>query len=248
MKVELYFNASQTEELQFRDRVVVVIDVLRAGTTIATALLNGAKEIIPTISVESAVKIGDNLFGDVTLLGGERNAKTIEGFNLGNSPLEYTEDVVKGKSIIFHSTNGSQAVLKGRHAKRVVVGAFVNISRVVDFLFGAAATIVLLCAGRSTDGFSLEDTLCGGMIVSKLLEKDKDVDLTDSSIMALILYKNFGKNIFKTLRTSEHGRFLTDLGYGDDIKLCAGVDTVPVLPILERNVIRRFEDGENCDK
>ncbi|MEE9225034.1 MAG: 2-phosphosulfolactate phosphatase [Bacteroidota bacterium] len=248
MKVELYFNALQTDELQFRDRVVVVIDVLRAGTTIATALLNGAKEIIPVTSVESAVKMGTNLFGDVTLLGGERNAKTIEGFNLGNSPLEYTEHVVKGKSIIFHSSNGSQAVLKGRHAKRVVLAAFVNISRVVDFLLGTGAQIALLCAGRSTDGFSLEDTLCGGMIVSKLLEKAEQVEFTDSSLMALTLYKNFGKNILKALRTSEHGRYLTDLGFEDDIKLCAGVDTVPVLPTLEGSVIRRLKTARGRTK
>ncbi|MEE9186419.1 MAG: 2-phosphosulfolactate phosphatase, partial [Bacteroidota bacterium] len=123
MIVDLYFNASQTDELQLRDRIVVVIDVLRAGTTIATALQNGAKEIIPAASVESAVKLGNNLFVDVTLLGGERNAKTIEGFNLGNSPGEYSEQVVSGKSIIFTSENGSQAILKARYAKRAVLGA-----------------------------------------------------------------------------------------------------------------------------
>lgn len=248
MKIELYFNATQTEELQFRDRVVVVIDVLRAGTTIATALLNGAKEVIPVTSVESAVKIGDNLFGDVTLLGGERNGKAIEGFNLGNSPLEYTEQVVKGKSIIFHSSNGSQAVVKGRHAKRVVLAAFVNVSLVVDFLLGADGAIALLCAGKPSDGFSLEDTLCGGMIIARLQEKEKDVELSDASLAALILYKNYGKNILKTLRTSEHGRYLIELGFEDDIKLCAGLDTVPILPVLEGNVVRTLRDTEKDDR
>ncbi|MFQ5797840.1 MAG: 2-phosphosulfolactate phosphatase, partial [Bacteroidota bacterium] len=116
-----------------------------------------------------------------------------------------------------------------------------NISRVVDFLLGTGGQIALLCAGRSTDGFSLEDTLCGGMIVSKLLEEAGEVEFTDSSLMALTLYKKFGRNILKALRTSEHGRYLMDLGFEDDIKLCAGVDTVPVLPTLEGNVIRRLK-------
>ncbi|MEE9288138.1 MAG: 2-phosphosulfolactate phosphatase [Bacteroidota bacterium] len=244
MIVDLYFSASQTDELQLRDRIVVVIDVLRAGTTIAMALQNGAKEIIPAASVESAVKLGNNLFVDVTLLGGERNAKTIEGFDLGNSPGEYSEQVVNGKSIIFTSENGSQAILKAKYAKRAVLGAFVNISRVVDFLIDGEEPIVLFCAGRLTNGFSLEDTLCGGMIVSKLLEKVKDIELTDSAVMARTLYRSHGKNILRTLQGSEHGRYLVSLGSQDDIKLCSGVDTVPVLPTLEGNAIRLFRESD----
>ena len=110
MRVEVFFTPHQVDEMYLRDRIVVVIDVLRASTTIAMALRNGAKEIIPVATVESAMKIVGNLFGDVTLLGGERNGKMIEGFNLGNSPLEYIEERVRGKSIIFSTTNGSQAM------------------------------------------------------------------------------------------------------------------------------------------
>ena len=95
MRIDVHFTPYQTDELVLREKTVVVIDVLRASTTIVTALINGAKEIIPVATVESAVKISGNLFGDVILLGGERNGKMIEGFNLGNSPTEYSAEKVK---------------------------------------------------------------------------------------------------------------------------------------------------------
>ena len=110
--IEVHFTPNHLDEMQLKDKNIVIIDVLRASTTIITALHHGAKEIIPVSTVENAVKISGSLFGDVTLRAGERNAKMIEGFNLGNSPLEYTEEVVKGKSIILMTTNGSVAMSK----------------------------------------------------------------------------------------------------------------------------------------
>ena len=107
--VEVRFAPAQLDELQLKDKNVVVIDVLRSATTIPMALQNGAKEIIPVADIESAVKISGSLFGEVVLRGGERNGRMIEGFNLGNSPSEYTEQAVKGKSIIFMTSNGTAA-------------------------------------------------------------------------------------------------------------------------------------------
>ena len=138
MRLDVSFNAAQLDELQLRDKNVVVIDVLRASTTVAVALANGAREIIPVSTIESAVKISGSLFGEVTLRGGERNGKMIEGFNLGNSPAEYTEGTVRGKSIIFCTTNGSVAMFKSRFARRLLVGSFVNLSAVVEAMLRMA--------------------------------------------------------------------------------------------------------------
>lgn len=112
LKVTVHLSPAAVDEMEMKDKNVVVVDVLRASTTIAAALQNGAKEIIPVSSVENAVKISGSLFGDVTLRAGERNAKMIEGFNLGNSPRECTREIVQGKSIIFMTTNGSVAILR----------------------------------------------------------------------------------------------------------------------------------------
>jgi len=245
MKIDVSFNSLDLDELQLRDKNVVVIDVLRSSTTITVALNNGAREIIPVESIENAVKISGSLFGDVTLRGGERNGKMIQGFNLGNSPLEYSEATVKGKSIIFCTTNGSVAMYRSRFARHLAIGSFVNVSTVIDFIRGINSDFLLICAGRANafSNFSLEDAICAGMIIRKLLEdKSLTVELTDSSLGAQALQKAYGRSILKMLKNTEHGRYLIEIGFGEDIKLCANVDSVPVLPVLSGNVIRLRKD------
>lgn len=252
MKIDLCFTPFELDELDLRDKNVIVIDVLRSSTTIAVALSNGAREIIPVESIENAVKISGSLFGDVTLRGGERNGKMIQGFNLGNSPMEYNEATVKGKSIIFCTTNGSVAMYKSRFAKNLAVGSFVNLTRTVDFMKEVNADFVILCAGRANafSNFSLEDAVCAGMMVQKLSqEKSLTVELTDASLAAQALYKSYGRSIPKMLKNSEHGRYLAEIGFTADLALCSAVDSVPVLPALTGNVIRLRKDetrpGEN---
>ncbi|MCX7984707.1 MAG: 2-phosphosulfolactate phosphatase [Bacteroidetes bacterium] len=252
MKIDVSFSIAPFDELQLRGKNIVVIDVLRASTTTTVALANGAREIIPVASIESAVKISGSLFGDVTLRGGERNGKMIDGFNLGNSPLEYTEEMVKGKSIIYCTTNGSVAMAKSRYANRMVVGSFVNMTTVVEYIATVNDDFLLICAGRA-DGignFSLEDVVCAGMVITKL-EKEKGcvLDLSDSSRAARALYKSFGRSLYKMLRESEHGKHLIDIGYADDLKVCASVDSVPVLPQLVGTSVRllKEEANENLD-
>jgi len=250
MRIDVFLTPGQIDELQLRDKNVVVIDVLRAGTTIARALSNGAKEIIPVESVEAAVKLSAGLFGEVVLLGGERGGKIIEGFHLGNSPGEYVEDVVKGKSIVFTTTNGAVTMSKGRYAKQMAIASFVNIARVVDFTKDLKEDIIIVCAGdRSVvGGFSLEDTVCAGMIIDKVRQgSTRGTALSDSASAALILYRSFARNISKMLDESEHGRQLIELGFKDDLKMCASVDSIPVLPLLSGNVIRLAQDSKTTE-
>lgn len=241
MKIELSFSPSELDELQLREKNVVVIDVLRSSTTVTTALSNGAREVIPVASVESAVKISGSLFGDVTLRGGERNGKIIQGFNLGNSPLEYTEAVVRNKSIIFCTTNGTVAMVKSRYARNLAIGGFVNLSKVVQFIQEVNSDFLFICAGRASaiSSFSLEDAVCAGMIISRLNEETKqEIELTDSSLAAHSLFKAFGRSILKMMKNSEHGQYLSEIGFDEDIKICAAVDSIPALPILIGNVIK----------
>lgn len=238
--VEVFFSPTQVDEFSLRKKNVVVIDVLRASTTIATALSNGAKEIIPVATIEHAVKVSGSLFGDVTLRCGERNGRTIEGFNLGNSPLEYTESAVKGKIIILTTTNGSVALVKGKFAKNLLVGGFTNISRVVTFLKSLKENFSILCAGRQ-DNFSLEDAVCAGMLLTRYVKSVRNIDLNDAGRASLSLYEKHGKNILAMLEQSDHGRFLINIGFGDDLRVCGAVDTIPVLPAMSGNVIKLRE-------
>ncbi len=237
IKAEVYFTPAFMDDLLMRDRNVVVIDVLRSSTTIVTALNNGAREIIPVASIESAAKVSGSLFGDVTLRGGERNGKMIEGFNLGNSPTEYTADTVKGKSIIFSTTNGSLAISKGKHAKLLVVTGFVNVSRTAEYIASMRRDFYILCAGNQ-NSFCIEDTVCAGMVLDKVQQLLKQNFISgDSANAALLLYKTYSKSILKMMQQSEHGKFLQDIGFGNDINICADVDSIPVLPVLHGNMI-----------
>jgi len=244
MRIDLSFTPGQADDLTLRDKTVVVIDVLRASTSIVTALSNGAREIIPATTVESAMKISGNLAGNVVLLGGERNGKRIEGFSLGNSPLEYTEERVKGKAIIFTSTNGSQAIVRARYAQELVVCGFINISVVAEFLRERPRDFVVVCAGRN-GMFSMEDTVCAGMLLSRVVdEAAAGASLSDGAMAAMVLSRSFGKGLLKMMKSTEHGRYLEEIGFGEDLKVCAAVDSVPVLPLLEGNVLRLRREAE----
>lgn len=247
MQVELHFTPHQIDELALRDKTVVVIDILRASTTIACALHNGAKEIIPVTTIERAVKISGNLFGDHVLRGGERNGKMIEGFNLGNSPFDYSDDKIRGKAIIFSSTNGSHAIEKARFARNVAIGGFVNMSLVVQFIRELNQDFIILCAGNN-GMFSLEDSVCAGMLVHRLTEAEGvELSLSDAAIAATMLFKGYSRNLLKMVKNSEHGKYLTSIGFSDDLPVCAGVDTIPVLPQLLGNVIKVKPGAEKVE-
>jgi 2-phosphosulfolactate phosphatase len=244
INVEVFFTPAQIDELLLRDKNVVVIDVLRASTTIAAALNNGAREITPVPSVESAVKVSSSLFGEVTLRGGERHGKIIEGFNLGNSPSEYTEEIVKGKSIIYCTTNGSLAITKCRHAKNLVVGSFVNISKVAEFLARLSEDFSILCAG-SSNNFCIEDTVCAGMLLFKIQELlKKNISMDDSASASISLYKSASKSLLKMVEQSTHGKYLSEIGFAEDLKICSDVDSIPVVPILSSNLLTLLKDPE----
>jgi 2-phosphosulfolactate phosphatase len=241
MKIDVSFSANHFDELQLRDKNIVIIDVLRASTTVIKALEQGAREIIPVANIESAVKISGSLFGEVTIRGGERNGKIIEGFNLGNSPLEYLEAAVKGKSIIYCTTNGSVAMSKSRYARNLIVASFVNLSAVVQSMEELNSDFLILCAGHATTNgnFSLEDAVCAGMIITRLKKSETLLlELTDGAQAAQALYKTFGRSILKMMKSTDHGKYLNEIGFANDLIICSGVDTIPVVPLLSGTAIK----------
>jgi 2-phosphosulfolactate phosphatase len=244
MRIELFFTPQYVDDQTLRDRTVIVIDVLRASSSIITALSNGAREVIPAPTVEGAVKISGNLDPDVVLLAGERHAKLIPGFHLGNSPLEFTAERVKGKAIIFSSTNGAQALAKGRYARELAVCAFVNMQQVVSFLQAEPRPVVIIASGTN-GSFSLEDTVCAGMLIHHLRGNGyADAEMSDGALAAMMLYGTLGNDMLEVVKMGEHGRRLSELGFDDDLRYCAGIDTVPVLPLLEGNVLKLHSNSK----
>ena len=242
MKVNVLLSSSNLDELSFSGKTTVIIDVLRATSTIINALNNGAKEIIPVATVEFAVKISGGMFGGLTLLGGERNTKKIEGFALGNSPLEYSSRLVKNKSIVLYTTNGTKAVVKAKFSKNLYICAFLNLSAVAEHLNLLDTDIEILCAGRN-NSFSLEDTVCAGKLISEILKSKKDLELSDTAKTSIALNKAFGKNLLKMLSETEHGRLLLDNGFEEDIKFCSKLNTINAVPCFSGNVVKLLVKG-----
>jgi 2-phosphosulfolactate phosphatase len=237
MKLDVLFLPVQADELFFTGKTTVVVDVLRASSTIITALTNGAKEIVPVGTVEFAVKVSGGIFGGQTLLGGERNTKKIEGFALGNSPSEYTAEIVSGKSIVFYSTNGSRAIVKAKYSVNLFICSFNNLKALAKHLKKLNEDVIILCSGNN-NFFSLEDSVCAGMLISELIGENKKTELTDASTSALTLFKSFGKNILKMLSETDHGQLLICNGFEEDLKACAELDSTDVIPFYAGNVLK----------
>jgi len=237
MKLDVLFTPVQADELFFTGKTTVVIDVLRASSTIITALSNGAREVVPVGTIEFAVKVSGGIFGGQTLLGGERNTKKIEGFALGNSPSEYSNDIVAGKTIVFYSTNGSRAVVKAKYSENLFVCSFNNLNAVAKHLKKLNEDVIILCSGNN-NFLSLEDAVCAGMLVNELNAGEKNILLTDSSRSAMALFKSFGKNILKLLADTDHGELLINNGFETDLKACAELNNTDVIPYYSGNVLK----------
>ncbi|MFO7448443.1 MAG: 2-phosphosulfolactate phosphatase [Ignavibacteriaceae bacterium] len=240
MKINVLFYPLAVDELYFTGKTTIVIDVLRASSVIITALENGAKEIIPVATVEFAVKVSGGMFGGQTLLGGERNTKKIEGFALGNSPLEYTPEIVNGKTIVHYTTNGTRTIARAKFSENLFVASFMNLSSIAAHISELNIDFEIVCAGRG-NMFSMEDTVCAGRIISEIIKLKEDAVLTDSARAAVALGKTFGKSILKMFKETEHGKILLDNGFEEDLKYCSKVNSSQAIPYFTGNVIKLLQ-------
>jgi 2-phosphosulfolactate phosphatase len=242
VQVNVFFSANHLDELELRDKIVVAIDVLRASTTITYAMRAGAREIIPVATVAAAMKIVGNLHSTSTILCGERGGKRVEGFKLGNSPFEYTEEAVRGKALILTTTNGAVALTKAKYARECFVTSFVNLSATIEALAAIpnmdSEDLIILCSGRE-DQFSLEDATCAGMLITRMMPRFGTMKLSDSARAALSVYHQYGSDIYRTLVDSDHGQHLLELGFEQDIRAASQIDSVPLVPVLEQNAIKK---------
>jgi 2-phosphosulfolactate phosphatase len=208
--------------------VVVIIDVFRATSTIAAALYNGAKCVIPVDSVPKAIEISRNIDG---IAAGERDGLIAEGLQYGNSPLEYSREFIENKTLVLTTTNGTRllhmALEKG--ANTIVSGSFPNLSAICDFLLKENKNVVLGCAGWK-DRFNLEDTLFAGAVISRV--KKHFTIHCDSSLMAETTYEKNKKDLMKFVpQLTHYHRLVERFGLIDDIKYCLTEDVANVLPL-----------------
>ncbi len=208
--------------------IVVIIDVFRATSTIATALYNGATRVIPVSAVDECKRLGSEIPGAVT--AGEREGRVIEGLQYGNSPAEYPREFIEGKTLVITTTNGTKllhmAFAKG--CAEVITGSFPNLSTVCDYLISQKRNVILGCSGWK-DRFNLEDTLFAGAVVSRVRGYFTIHD--DSSLMASEMYQNHKNDLFEFIQQTTHWYRLAAYGLHKDLEYCVSVDVANILPV-----------------
>jgi len=236
--IKIFEIPADTESINLRDSIAVVIDVLRATSTIINALRHGCKGVIPVAEIEQALLLRKQKRDLAPLLCGERKGKRIDGFDLGNSPAEYKSEVVKDKLLILTTTNGTRAMAAARDAKVVYVLSLLNLKTTVNKVACLDKDINIICAG--TNGRpSLEDNVCAGLFITELLKSDKF--LPDKNCSEIIAMANeYSGNLLKMLQTSRHGQYLEEIGFGSDLEFCSRLNSINTCAVLEEGLIKKM--------
>ena len=235
MKIDVHFEpAAPLPDLT--GSTVVVIDVLRATSSVVEALVNGAQGVYPAPSTEEAIKLASSLGREDTILCGESRGLMIEGFDLGNSPREFSVERVAGKRLVMSTTNGTRAFFLVEDAVRVLVCSFMNLSAVAMVAM-EADSLIIVCAGM--EGlFSLDDAVCAGALVHRIRSAGEvDVELNDAAMGAVEMALTFHVNTHFLASTST-GKHLIEIGLRDDLEVCAEIDRHSVVPEMDDRVIQ----------
>jgi 2-phosphosulfolactate phosphatase len=227
-KLEVCLTPALIPLYNVEDYIVVIIDIFRATTSMCYGIENGAEAIIPVSQVEECSAYLEKGFD--YLLAAERDGEIVAGFDFGNSPFSYTKEKVAGKTIVLTTTNGTHALHLSRKAKKIVIGAFINLTAISDWLKVQNENILLVCSGWKNN-FNLEDTLFAGAVVEQL--KDADFRRDDPATAANDLYHVAKDDLDAYLKKTSHSERLKALGIEKDIEFCLRVDLTTAIPVLD---------------
>jgi len=242
MKISVYFTPLGVTSQAISGIPVVVLDVLRATSSIVAAMANGARAVVPAATADEALRVAKNLERDDVLLAGERGGHRIEGFALGNSPLEMSPEIVGGKTLVMATTNGTGALVAAEPGRPVLVAAITNFSAVVARAreeLNGNGKLTILCSGRERM-FALEDAYVAGRVTQALLPDGKrnGVELNDAAIAALELVRRYGDGWKRAVLASAAARDLKQLGYRADVEAVTEVDAYDIVPEYSERIIK----------
>lgn len=236
MKIDLIISADDIKESKIIGKVVVVIDMLRATTVITTAIKNGCKEVIPVVTIDEALELSKSN-REKYILGGERRALKIEGFDCSNSPLDYTEEVISGKSFIITTSNGTRAINGCKNASKLLIGSLINAKAVAKKIVELGEDVVIVNAG-TLGQFSMDDFICSGYIIDCIKEL-MNIELTDIAYTAHHVYKEH-EDIISFIRNARHYKVIMELGLEKDLEYCCTKDITEVVPYYDNGIIKRY--------
>jgi 2-phosphosulfolactate phosphatase len=234
--IEVCYTPGQYHLYEKDFDIVVVIDVLRATSAIATALHHGVGKIIPVASVEEAIAYQKQGY----VVAAEREGQVVDGFAFGNSPYAFMNPELKGKTVVLTTTNGTKAIQVASGKSQVVIGCLNNLDILCRWLIGQHQNTLVLASGWK-DKVNLEDTICGGAIADILLESRKFRSDEDSTVAAKFIYRSAREHLMSFLRASSHRRRLIKLNIQRDVKYCLTLNTVPCIPILMNGELVKLE-------
>lgn len=229
--IEVCLTPALLDLYAIEESIVVVIDILRATSSIVYGIDNGASAIIPVAQIEDCLSYADKGF----LLAAERNGEVVEGYDFGNSPFSYTPEKVAGKTVVLTTTNGTKALHLARtRAHQVVIGSFLNLESLCNWLRIQHKNVLLLCAGWK-DKFNLEDTLFAGAVVNELRQDFAHFD--DSCVAAEDLYLLAKDDLRTYLHKSSHSHRLAELNIEEDVKFCLQLNICKAIPVLSGDAL-----------
>ncbi len=242
MKINVFFTPLGVTAADVAGKPVVVIDVLRATTTIVAALAAGAKSVVPAGAVDEAIRIAQNLEKSEVLLLGERRFERVEGFALGNSPCEMVPEVVAGKTLVMSTTNGTPALTAAEDGSPVIVAAATNFSAAAEtarVAFEERGELAILCAGRDKM-FALEDAYAAGRFVQGVMPPGgrRQVQLNDAALASLEIVRRYGDKWKRAVQASSAARDLARRGFRKDVAAATEVDKYQIVPIYSGRHVR----------
>ncbi|MCY6483238.1 2-phosphosulfolactate phosphatase family protein [Clostridium aestuarii] len=233
MKIDIIISADDIKEEKIKNKTVVIIDMLRATSVIVTAMNNGCNYVIPVTNIEEAKNIVKNS-REKYVLGGERNAKKIDGFDFSNSPLEYKKNIAEDKILVMTTTNGTKAINRAVAAKNLLIGALINAKAVAEKILKLKDDVVIINAGTDSQ-FSIDDFICSGYIIECILN-NKEVELSDIAITAQYVYKQ-NSDIISFVKKAKHYNTLINLGLEEDLRYCCKKDIIDYVPEYKKGRI-----------
>jgi 2-phosphosulfolactate phosphatase len=234
VKLYTYHTPERTPSNELPE-CAIAIDVLRATSTIAAALDSGAEAIQAFSDMETLMQVSDKWSPELRLRGGERGGAKVAGCDLGNSPLDCTPAVVKGKRLFISTTNGTRTLQRVEGAKIVLAAALINRQAIVDYVISQQPETVWMVGSGWEGDYSLEDTVCAGAIADRIITKLNvplaEVTGNDELVASTALYRQWKDNLLDLFYLSSHGQRLVRLECFEDLKFCATPDTLNIVPI-----------------
>ena len=250
MRIDVLLGEALPTPAEVAGKVVVVIDVLRAATTVATALANGARAVIPFDSVDEPSIFAKRYERNEIRLAGERKMLRIPGFDLGNSPAEYTETAARGRTILYSTTNGTVALLATAGARKCFFGAFVNCAATVAAVRAetrSAGDVLIVCAGHERRS-TLEDVVCAGRMARGIARGRTSIVWGDGARAAVLIERRYLSHMDRLASEATHALALTAGGFASDVQLCLTVDTQPLVVSYHERQLRQHDGGSVVTK